>query len=58
LQGDGTTQDPLAALRAEFDRELAVLNDSQAAGKFERLFAASTADMGRAANAAERRRKQ
>jgi hypothetical protein len=57
-QGQDITPDPLAALRAEFDRELAVLNDPQAAAKFERLFAASTADMGRAANAADRRRKQ
>jgi hypothetical protein len=56
LEKDATTQDALTALRAEFDRELAVLRQSGAGEKLRKIFAATPAEIAKAANAASRRR--
>ena len=56
LTKDALANDPLAALRAEFDRELAVLRQPDAARKLRRAFAASPAEIAKAANAKEPKR--
>jgi prevent-host-death family protein len=56
LQKDAAARDPLAALRAEFDRELAVLRKPGAADKLRKIFASTPAEIARAANAARRKR--
>lgn len=63
LRSDAAANDPLETLRAAFDRELAVLQDSKAAGKLRRAFASTPREMALAANtaakaAATRRRKR
>jgi len=57
LKKDAATRDPLIALRAEFDRELAVLRDAQAAKKLKKVFASSPADIAKAANAGTHRKR-
>jgi hypothetical protein len=49
--------DPLVVLRAEFDRELAILDDQRTAAKLHQAFDASPAQIARAANKAARRRR-
>jgi hypothetical protein len=56
LKKDSATQDALTALRAEFDRELAVLRQPGAGEKLRKSFAATPAEIARAANAARRRK--
>ena len=51
LKKDALAHDPLAALRAEFDRELAVLREPDAAQKLLRAFAASPEEIVKAAQA-------
>jgi len=50
LTRDAAAADPLAVLREEFDRELAVLREPGAAEKLRRLFRASPAELADAAN--------
>lgn len=57
LKQDASANDPLAALRAEFDRELAVLREPGAARKLRRAFAASPAEIAKAANAKGSRKR-
>jgi len=57
LKGDAATKDPLAKLRAEWDRELAVLNEPGAAEKLRKAFAATPEEIAKAANAALRRNR-
>lgn len=54
LKKDAVAGDPLVALRAEFDRELAVLHQPGAARALRKAFAASPAAIAKAANAARR----
>lgn len=58
LKSDAAANDPLETLRAAFDRELAVLEDSKAAGKLRRAFASTPRAMAAAANAAATRRRK
>jgi prevent-host-death family protein len=58
LKSEAAANDPLEALRATFDRELAVLQDPKAANKLRKAFAASPREMAAAANAASRRRRK
>jgi prevent-host-death family protein len=51
LRKNATARDPLAALRAEFDRELAVLRQPNAGRKLREIFAATPAEIAKAANA-------
>jgi|SRR6185436_7780819 len=55
LRRDAAAHDPLATLRAEFDRELASLREADAADKLRRAFDASPAELARVANAAGKR---
>ena len=57
LKKDATARDPMTALRAEFDRELASLRDSNSPQKLRKVFAAPPAAVAKAANAASRRRR-
>ncbi len=57
LTKDASSNDPLAALRAEFDRELAVLRQPDAARKLRRAFDSTPAELAEAANAASRRNR-
>ncbi len=57
LKSDAAAHDPLAALRAEFDRELAVLQQPGASEKLRKLFASTPAEIADAANAARRRKR-
>ncbi len=50
-------RDALNALRAEFDRELAVLRQPGASQKLQEAFAATPVEIAKAANAALRRRR-
>jgi hypothetical protein len=50
-------KDPMTALRAEFDRQLAWLNEPGAADKLRRAFAASTEEITQAANEAAQRKR-
>lgn len=58
LRSEAMANDPLTALRAEFDRELAVLGEPGAPSKLRRIFASSPAQLAKAANAAASRRKR
>jgi hypothetical protein len=51
------TSDPLARLRAELDRELAVLRTAGTADTLRDIFAAAPEDIARAANAVATREK-
>jgi prevent-host-death family protein len=57
LKKDAISRDPLAALRAEFDQELAALRQPDAGQKLRKIFAASPAEIAKAANAAGRRKR-
>jgi hypothetical protein len=50
--------DPMTALRAEFDQQLAWLNEPGAADKLRRLFGASTAEIAQAANEAASHKRE
>jgi hypothetical protein len=50
-------RDALNALRAEFDRELAVLRQPGASQKLQEAFDATPAEIAKAANAALRRKR-
>jgi prevent-host-death family protein len=52
LKNDAIARDPLSALRAEFDRQLAVLRQPDASQKLQKAFASTPADIAKAANAA------
>jgi prevent-host-death family protein len=56
LKNDAAAHDPLAALRAEFDRELAVLRQPGASQKLQEAFDATPAEIAKAANAGRRKR--
>lgn len=58
LKEDAMNRDPLTALRAEFDRELAVLRAPGAGSALRKAFASTPAEVAKAANAAARRRKR
>jgi hypothetical protein len=49
-------RDALDALRAEFDRELAVLQRPDAAQRLQEIFDSTPAEIAEAANAARRKR--
>ena len=57
LKKDAEAHDPLETLRAAFDHELAVLNAPSSAAKLRRAFRATPAQLGKAANAAARRKR-
>ena len=57
LKQDAAVRDPLTALRAEFDRELATLRDANASCKLRTVFASTPAAVSKAANAAIRRKR-
>ncbi len=57
LKSDAAVNDPLARLRREFDRELGMLRRPGAAAKLRKAFAATPAQLARAASAARSRRK-
>jgi len=57
LEKDAASRDPLAALRAQLDRELAVLRQPNAGQKLRKIFAAAPAEIAKAANAAARRKR-
>ena len=52
LKADAEANDPLTALRAEFDRELAYLREPGAGAELRRIFNATTDEIADAANAA------
>ena len=56
LKKDASVRDPLVALRAEFDRELAVLGQPNAGAKLRKAFAATPGEIAKAANGASRRK--
>jgi prevent-host-death family protein len=58
LTKDAAAHDPLATLRAEFDRELAALRAPGARSKLRKVFASTPAQLAKAANAAPPRRRQ
>ena len=58
LKADAAANDPLAPLWAEFDRELAYLNEPGAGAKLLRAFHATPQEIADAANAAALRNKQ
>jgi len=58
LKADAAANDPLSALRAEFDRELAYLREPGAGAKLRRVFNATTDEIADAASAAALRDKQ
>ena len=57
LKKDAEAHDPLAKLRAEWDRELAVLNEPGADEKWRKVLNATPEEIARAANAAALREK-
>lgn len=57
LKQDATVREPLTALRAEFDRELATLRDASASRKLRKAFASTPAAVAKAGNAAIRRKR-
>jgi prevent-host-death family protein len=56
LKHDAAANDPLVTLRAELDRELAILEGPRAASRLRKAFGASPAQLAKAANAASRRK--
>lgn len=58
LTADASANDPLTKLRAEFDRELAVLRDSRASSRLHKVFASTPARLAKAANTAASRRRR
>jgi prevent-host-death family protein len=57
LQDDAAANDPLVTLRAEFDRDLAVLRDPAASSKLRKALGATPSHLAAAANAVARRRR-
>jgi prevent-host-death family protein len=57
LKKDAAARDPLAELRAEWDKELAWLREPGAGNRLRKLFAASPGEIAKAANAAARRKR-
>jgi prevent-host-death family protein len=57
LKNDAMAGDPLSTLRAEFDRELAVLRQPGASRKLHKAFAATPAEIAKAANDAAGRKR-
>lgn len=57
LKKEAAAQDPLAALRAEFDQELAVLRQPNAGRTLRKIFAAMPAEIAKAANVTRRRKR-
>jgi len=55
LKEQALANDPLARLRAQFDRELAPLREPGAGDKLRAIFAMTPKEMAKAANAAEAR---
>jgi hypothetical protein len=55
LRNDAIARERLAALRAELDRELAMLRQPNAGQRLRKIFAASPSEIAKAANAAARR---
>ena len=53
-----TQADPMTRLRAQWDRELAVLREPGAGDKLREFIASTPEQLAEAANAAERRKKQ
>lgn len=58
LQREAAANDPMVALRAEFDRELAVLREPGAGERLRRAFRATPEEFADAAVAAASRRKR
>jgi prevent-host-death family protein len=56
LQDDAAANDPLVTLRAEFDRDLAILEDPASSSKLRKAFGASPSRLAAAANTASRRK--
>jgi prevent-host-death family protein len=57
LENEAVAQDPLAALRAEFDQELAVLRQPNAGRTLRKIFAATPAEIAKTVNATRRRKR-
>jgi hypothetical protein len=57
LRKDAAARDPLAGLRAEFDRELAALRQPNAPKKLRKIFASTPADIAKAANSGAGRKR-
>ena len=57
LKSAAEARDPLTTLRAEFDRELAVIRGGTTSSKLRRVFASTPVQLAKAANAASRRRR-
>jgi hypothetical protein len=57
LRKDAAARDPLTALRAEFDRELAALRRPDAPKKLRKVFASTPAGIAKAANAGAGRKR-
>lgn len=57
LNQDAAARDPLAALRAEFDREMVILRQKKTPGKLRKAFASTPAGIARAANGPNRRKR-
>ena len=57
LKKDAAAGDPLVALRAEFDRELAPLQHPSASRSLRKVFASSPAAVAKAANTTRRRKR-
>ncbi len=57
LKAEAVANDPLTTLRAEFDRELAVLRQPETAGALRHAFGAAPDALARAANASASPRK-
>lgn len=58
LKNEAASGHALASLRAEFDRELSVLNEAGASKRLRRVFASTPAQLAKAANAAASRRRR
>lgn len=56
LKSDALANDPLTKLRADFDRELAVLRTAVSSRKLRRVFASTPEGIAKAANASRRKR--
>lgn len=56
LKAGAVANDPLRTLRAEFDRELAVLRTADSPRKLRRVFASTSEVIAKAANASRRKR--
>lgn len=57
LKNDAAANDPLSTLRAEFDRELAMLGHAGSSSRLRQVFASTPAQLAKAANAEARRKR-